>query len=515
MEAPTVLVIGAGIGGITVAAYLAREGFRVTVLEKNKQPGGRCGQFAMDGHRFDTGPTLFLIPELFTQAFTDLDECVEDHLDLKRIDPSYTIHFNDGTTLELTSDMDGMRAQLESIEVGSFDGYLRYLEEGRKHYAISVPGLVKRNFRSAFEFFSLRNLLLFLRLKPLKKHYDNVGTFISDHRLKIALTFQDMYVGLSPYEAPALFSLLQYAETVDGVWLPMGGMYRVTEALEGIAKKWGTQFIYNTPVERINLNGKYASGVTFADGRRMNADVIIANADLPYVYRHLLPDEAAANRIERKEFSCSTLMFHWGVDKQFPQLGTHNLFFGDDSKRSFDQIFDELDLPDSPSFYVHTPVRIDPSFAPDGQDSLTVIVPVGHKDCDESLQDWPGIQERARREILRRLGQIGIHDLEAHIKFEVTVNPCDWQDYLNLAKGATHGLSHKILQMGYLRPHNQHAHYRNLYFVGASTHPGTGLPTVLVSARHVADSIFQDVGFRRTAREKRQEAVMQGEPSLN
>ncbi len=495
VEMASAVVIGAGIGGISAAAQLARCGYQVTVTEKNEQPGGRCGCLLKAGHRFDTGATLFLMPKLYAQAFNDLGERMEDHLDLRRVDPSYLIHFKDGTALSLTSDQNSMQEQLEAIEPGSFDGFLRYLNEGHRHYGLSLTHLVRHNFRSLAEY--LRLLLLF-RLKALIKHYRNIGDYFRDPRLKAAFTFQDMYVGLSPYEAPAVYSLLQYTEFADGVWLPIGGMYRVIEVLTGIAEKWGVQFMYNTPVKRINVDGRKATGVTLADGQQIQADVVVANADLPYVYRHLLPDDGTADRLERKRYGCSALIFYWGVDKQYPQLGPHNLFLAGDYRQSFDPIFKGLTVPEDPNFYVHAPVRVDPSAAPEGRDTLIVAIPVGHIN-DASPKDWNPIQDRIRRVVLQRLGEIGLVDLDEHIKFEAISTPSDWQCRYNLTKGSTHGLSHNLTQMGYLRPRNRHRRFRNLYFVGASTHPGTGLPIVLVSARLAAERILHGASVHRQA----------------
>jgi phytoene desaturase len=433
------------------------------------------------------------MPEIFAQAFADLGERIEDHLNLCRIDPSYHIHFSDGSTVTLTSNLNAMQAQLEAIEPGSFGGYLRYLNEGHLHYDLVLSRIIGRNFRHLLEYFNPQNLMLIFKLKALAKHSANVGNYFSDHRLKTAFTFQDMYMGLSPYEAPATYSLLQYAELAGGVWFPQGGMTRIVEALTAIAEKNGVRFMYNAPVAQINTNGRQATGVILADGRQLEADTVVANADLTYVYRHLLPDEGPAKRLERKKYTCSTVTFCWGVDKPYPQLGSHNLFIASDFRQSLNHIFQDLTLPDEPSFYVHAPTRVDPSLAPKGQDTLTVVVPVGHID-DVAPQDWDTIQKQARQRVLQRLAEIGAGDLAEHIKFEVCFTPRDWQNRYNLTKGASHGLSHTFLQVGYLRPKNRHARYRNLYFVGTSTHPGTGLPSVLISARLTTERILQDAG---------------------
>lgn len=488
----SVLVIGAGLGGIATAAQLAKQGFEVTVLEKCEQAGGRCGRLVIDGHSFDTGSTLFLIPELYTKAFTALGERIEDHLDLRRIDPTYHIHFSDGTTLALTADLNSMQAQLEGIEPGSFAGFLRYLSEGYLHYKLSLPHVVERNFEHWLEYFNLKNLFLFTKLKAHLNHYRYIGRYFKDARLRIAFSFQTMYMGLSPYEAPAIFSLLQYAEFADGVWYPKGGMYSIVRALVAIAESFGVKFLYNAPVEKIDVEDRIATGVTLAGGQKISADLIVANADLPYVYRDLLPDDGTSQRLERLNYGCSALMFYWGVDKQYPQLGPHNLFFVEDFKQGFDPIFQSYTVPEDPNFYIYAPVRMDDSMAPSGHDTLVVGIPAGCID-ESAPQDWDAIRARMRKVVFQRLKTIGIDDLAEHIKFESSATPLDWNQRLNLVKGSTHGLNHNLLQMGYLRPKNRHKRYRNLYFVGASTHPGTGLPTVLVSARLAVERILKNV----------------------
>lgn len=493
MDKPTVLVVGAGIGGIATAARLARCGYHVTVVEKNEVPGGRCGQMIIDGHRFDTGPTLFLMPELYEQTFADLGERMAEHLELKRIDPTYQINFKDGTKLSLTTNLSDMHSQLESIERGSFGAYLRYLEEGYRNYHLSLPDLVGRDFRRPIEFFNLKNLLLVFRIKALVKHYTNMGNYFMDPRLKTAFTFQDMYMGLSPYDAPALYSMMQYTEFAHGIWFPKGGMYHVIEVLCDIAKKWGVHFHYNKPVGAINVDGSKVIGVELVDGERVLSDIVVANADLPYVYNSLLPPDGVTEKLNKMNYGCSAIVFTWGLDKQYPQLDTHNLFLAEDTRQSYDPIFNEFTLPEDPSFYVHAPLRADPSQAPKGHDTLVVAFPVGHIQ-ESAIQDWDDLQKRAREVVMDRLKEIGADDIDDHIKFEVKFMPQDWQSRYNLVKGTTHGLSHKLLQMAYFRPHNKHSSYKNLYFVGASTHPGTGLPTVLVSAKLVSQRIIDEFG---------------------
>ena len=494
----TALIIGAGLGGIATAARLARQGYKVTVLEQNAKPGGRCDQLVRDGHRFDLGPTLFLMPEVFAETYAALGARLDEQLDLRRIDPTYRVRFDDGLTLSLTSDLNSLQSQLEAIEPGAFGGLLRYLDEGRINYHTSLQRFVGRNFYNLVQYFSPTNLPLLFKLKALVKHYNNIGHYFDDPHLKAAFTFQNMYLGLSPYDAPATYSLLQYTELAGGVWFPMGGLYRVVENLAGLAASLGVRFEYNSPVKQIEVDGQRATGVILRDGSRRTADAIVANADLPYVYRQLLPDQAEADRLEKLKYTCSAIMFYWATDRAYPLLDTHNVFLSGDYRSSFDRIFHDHTLPDQPSFYVHAPARVDPVAAPAGQDTLFVLGPVGHVD-DHAAQDWDALTAQARSFVIRRLAELGVTDLEQHLKYEVAYTPREWLNTYNLAKGAAFGLSHNFWQVGYLRPHNRHARYHNLYFVGSSTHPGAGLPMALLSARLTTERILKEIGVTHSA----------------
>ncbi len=494
MKTKTVLVIGAGIGGITAAIHLARQGLHVTILEKNARPGGRCDRISRDGHHFDTGPTLLVMPLLYESEFAALGVCMHDLLELQRVDPTYHLVFDDGSCLSLTSDMKNLEEQLETIEPGGFQGLLHYMDEGCRHYHLGIEKLVQPDFRRASDFFKLDNLPLLYQVKPLVKHYANMSRYFDDPRLKAAFTFQDVYMGLSPFEAPATFSMMSYTELAHGVWYPKGGMYSVVEALVKLAEESGVEFIFNAPVAQIAVQGKRARGV-WVERQLLEADVVLANADLPYVYRELLPSDGQVAKLERKRYSCSVISFFWGLDKPYEMLPPHTLFLADDYRENFDSIIRDLGLPDNPSLYLHAPARLDASMAPQGEDTLIAIVPVGHMSANGE-QDWGAIRDRARGHVLRRLRALGINDLEAHIKFEMNFTPLSWRKRYNLVKGSTHGLCHNLSQLGYLRPDNRHSQYRNLYFTGASTRPGTGLPTAMVSGRQAAQRILDELDAR-------------------
>jgi phytoene desaturase len=489
----SVIIVGAGVGGIAAAGRLAKAGYRVTVLEKTARPGGRASTIEENGYFFDTGPSLFLMPLSYAETYAALGARMEDHLDLARIDPTYRVHFHDGSHIDLTGDLLHMREQLEAFEPGSFDGYMRFVAQGYRHYSISLDRFVGRNFRSWSEFFHPANAPMLFQLHALQRHYAHTSRYLRDPRLRAAFSFQNMYMGLSPYDAPATYTLLQYTELAEGVWYPRAGMYSVVTSLASLAETWGARFRYDSPVNRIDVEGNRAVGVTLEGGEQLKSDLVVANADLPYVYANLLPNDGMGARLANKQYTSSTLMFYWGLKgERSPQLMHHNVFLGEHRYRqSFEDIFYRHSLPEEPSFYIHVPARTVPHFAPSDHDALMVLVPTGHID-EKQTQDWPALQQRARRAVLRRLSSLGLEDLEQRIDYEQTLTPPEYKRTWNLAKGAAFGLSHNVMQVGYLRPHNRHARYGNLYFVGASTHPGTGVPIVLISARLVSERILQE-----------------------
>jgi phytoene desaturase len=486
-----VLIIGAGVGGVYLAARLAKAGFNVNVIEKNDQVGGRCSFLVKDGFSFDTGPTILLMKEVFESAFNDLEEKMEDHLDLIRVEPSHSIFFKDGSKLELTFDQMKLKNQLETFEKKSYDSLKRYLKEGETNYTIGMSQLLDREFNSFSNIINPMNLYYLLKLKALRRHYNYVSKFFKDPRLKQAFTYQDTYLGLNPITAPATFSLLPHLELDKGVWLPKGGMYRIVQSLKEISERFGVTYLLGSPVTRITQDGNQVNGVVLENGQELRGDIIVANADLTYVYNKLLVDKKKASNLNRKKYSCSTLMFYWGLNKKFPELATHNIFMTGDYKLNFHKVMNELTLADDPSFYVHIPSKTDSSRAPENRESCTIVVPVGHLD-EKNPQNWNYLREKARRFVIERLNEICKADIEKNIEFELDFTPENWRDQFNLTKGSALGLGHNLRQMCFLRPKNRHRNYKNLFFVGSSNHPGSGVPTVLLSAKHTYNRILRN-----------------------
>jgi phytoene desaturase len=488
----TAVIAGAGIGGITTALYLSKNGYRVNVYEKNESPGGRCGQITREGFRFDVGATMMLMPEVYREVFQSLDLKLEKELEVTEMDDLYTIRFDDGSKLVFTTDEKRMEEQLEKFEKGSFKKSQEYVAAGYKLYKMGFDKLIGRNFLRMVDFINLRNALLLVKLKTYISHSRYTRRFFKDPRLQMAYTFQNIYVGQSPFNSPALFSMVPAAELTEGSLFPKGGMYSLVERLITVCHDHGVIFHYGKPVEEIIIDGNQARGLRFSDGTTAEADVVIANADLPYVYRNLLPASLKAKRIDKMKFSCSALIFHWALDKVYPQLGHHTIFLSDDFREGLDAIFSRKAIGRDPSFYVHAPVRTDSTAAPVGCDSLSVVVGAGHVDVKNHDQ-WEMLQQNARKAVIDKLEKIGMTDIEKHIRFEIVCTPAAWEKSLNVSRGSVFGsLGHNIFQMGYFRPHNRDSKYRNLYFTGGSTHPGNGIPMVLLSAKLVSERILGD-----------------------
>jgi len=484
------VIIGAGVGGIATAVYLSRNGYSVDLFEKNSSAGGRCGQIIHQGHRFDLGATMMLMPGIYHEIFGELGIRLEAGIDIFPLQNLYTIHFDDGTRIEFTTDRERMKEKLEKIEKGSYERSEKYVTEGYRIFRLGMDKLITRNFYNLFQMVNFRNVGLLIKLKVFISNWNYAKKFFSHQHLMMAYTFQNIYVGQSPFNSPALFAMVPAAELTEGSYFVKGGMYGIISKLKSAAETEGVRFHFNSPVKKIKTENKKADGIVLEDGSFIKADIVVANADLPYVYNQLLPDKRKSRHIERLNYSCSAVCLHWGLDKVYPQLDHHNVFLSDAFKDGLNRIFKDKTMGENPSFYVNSPVRTDPDAAPAGYDTLSFVVGAGHVDRSKK-QDWDAIKKRAHNYIVGRLRKAGLDDIEKHIRFELAYTPENWESACNVSRGSVFGsLSHNILQMGYFRPHNRHDKYHNLYFVGGSTHPGNGIPNILMSAKLVTERII-------------------------
>ncbi len=487
-----VIIVGAGIGGITAGIFLSRKGYNVTIFEKNATPGGRCGNIVRDGHRFDIGATLLMMPGVFEKIYSAFGRSYTEELKLFRMDPVYKVNFNNGEKLYFSSDLAEMQKQFETLEPGSYEKFLKLMYKGYGTYRQSMKQLIDHNYTSIFDPTIIKNVFLLIKSKAFTDHYKLISKYFKNELLRAILSFQNMYLGQDPFKASAIFTLIPSMELSEGVWFPEGGMNGITENLSSIAEENNVKFIFNSPVKRIKVNRSISEGIILEDNSFHRADIIISNADLPYSYNNLLPESGKAKRINKLNYTCSAFVFHWAVDKVYPQLEQHTVFVPEGYKESFHSIFADKTLPEEPVLYIHSPVKSDKSAAPDNQDSISAIVPVGHIDKSNE-QDWAILKSRARKAVFKRLSEEGMNDFEKHIKFEVCYTPQTWKSVFNLSAGATFGsISHNLMQMGYFRPHNRHKIYKNLYFAGGGTHPGNGVPLALMSGKLTSERILNE-----------------------
>jgi phytoene desaturase len=474
------IVVGAGMGGLAIALRLAHKGHKVTVLEKTGEVGGRNRPAKVNGCGFDGGPTLMMMREPFDRLFSDVGERLDEHLQLSLADPSYRVFYSDGTQLEGTPNRERMAALIEA-RFGEADarGYQNMLRDLQAMYEDAIPRFVRKNFYRSWEFFGFAALKSAMRHRMLGNLASGIARYVKHPKLRMLFSFQSMYLGLSPYEAPWVYAVLTYMEYGEGIWYPQGGLVRIGTAIAELAKGRGAEIRLNCPVDRVEGNE-----VVLESGERLTADAVVVNADLPYAERELLKEK----RKPRKS-SCSAYVMYIDYKGSLPKLLHHNVFFGHDFKGNLDQIFTQLQLPEDPAFYVAVSARSDPAKAPAGHENVMVLVPCPNLDRKWTTADAETLKkqvyERLEREVDFRPDQV--------VGFD-SYDPTLYQSELNLDRGAAFGLSHHFSQSALFRPGNRSRVNPNVYFVGASTVPGNGLPMVLISAELVEERLERELG---------------------
>ncbi len=487
-------VVGAGMGGLAAAIRLAATGFEVEVFEKNARVGGRLDRLEAAGFAFDTGPSLLLMTDTYRELFRFAGRDLDDFVRLIPLDSDYRVTFGDGDSLTMRRTLPELIKELERIEPGVTPRFYRFLEDACHKYRLGRSEFVERDFDKAKDFFGLRNLRLLLKTKAVNNYYRQVSKFFRTEKLRQAFSLQTMYLGLSPFEAPAVYSLLPYTELAeDGLWFPEGGMYSLVEAMERLAIELGVRFHTNSPVEKVIVTKGRARGVKVRGGE-IEADAVLANADLPYAYRDLLGGAADADfklrKRENLKYTASAFMLYLGVEGKLDNMLHHNFYLSERYKENFEKIFRERRLPADPSFYAVVASKTEPRLAPEGKDGLFVLVPVPHlgPNVDWS-RDGEAFKEKVYGLLERRCGLD-----RGRVVYEKVRTPVDWRDEYNLEEGAAFGIGHGIFQVGYFRPPMVSKAVDGMYFVGASTRPGTGVPLVTIGARLVADRIAREVG---------------------
>ena len=487
-----IVIIGSGFGGLAAAIRLQAKGMQVTLLEKNARVGGHAYQLVKDGYTFDMGPSIITAPDLIQSVFECAGMRMEDYLDLIKLDPFYRIYFHDGTSLDYTDDSEQMKQQMAQFSTVDAANYDRFMAHTRQLYdAVITDGLGATAF-------DLPTMLSFLpralRLRALMPAYDFVKKYFNDPRHRFTFSFHPLFIGGNPFRAPAVYLMIPYLEKTGGVWFCRGGMYSLVRALEDVFKRLGGIVETDAEVKQIVVENRRAKGV-FVNGQFCEADGVISNADLVHTYGELIKSEHrkkwSDKRLRKTQYSMSAFLLYLGVRKKYPKLKHHTLILSERYKGLVTDIFDNKVLPDDFSMYLHIPSQTDPVMAPKGCESMYVLIPVPNL---ESGINWEKTKAAYTDSVLTFLeNDFGLTDLRHSIEVLETFTPSDFKKQRNNHLGSAWGVEPKLTQTAYFRPHNRSEDIKNLYFVGASTHPGAGVPGVLLTAETTVKLVVKDL----------------------
>ena len=492
-----VVVVGAGLGGLSAAMRLAGAGREVTVIEREDVPGGRAGRVELESgsgtFHIDTGPTVLTMPDLIADAFDSVGEDMDDWLELTPVTPLYRAFYPDGSRLDVHSDVDEMAEEIRTV-IGPEEaaGYRRYVDFVSQLYRYEMTDFIDRNIDSPFDLLT-PNLARLAGIGGFRRLAPKVREFLRDPRTERVFSFQAMYAGLSPYDALAIYAVIAYMDSVAGVYFPKGGMHAVPQAMAAAAEKHGVTFRYGTEVTRVETRGQRAVAVHTADGERIEADVVVLNPDLPVAYRDLLGRSPWG--VRRLDYSPSCFLLLAGSSASYSQIAHHNIHFGKSWKGVFEDLIDRKQLMSDPSLLVTNPSHSDPDLAPPGKNVFYVLFPTPNLDAPI---DWSLTKDRYRDEVIRTLEERGYVGFGDSIEVEDITTPQDWADR-GMERGAPFASAHSFLQTGPFRPGNMWG--QNVVFTGSGTQPGVGVPMVLVSGRLAAERITgPDPTYRSRAR---------------
>ena len=486
-----IIVIGAGFEGLATATSLADKGFEVTILEKNATLGGRARLFEVDGFRFDMGPSWYWMPDVFENYFAKFNKKPSDYYHLIRLDPSYAVIFDSNTKVDIPAGIEKLKALFESIEIGSGARLEAFLHQAAYKYDVGMNKFVWKPSRSLSEFVSLKLLYDLGRMDVLQSFATHIRKFFTDPKLLQLMEFPILFLGATPENTPAMYSLMNYAEIALGTWYPMGGMHEIVKGMVSLAQEKGVNILCNQNVEKIEITGSKAKKV-ITQHTSFEADVVVAGADYHHVDTQLLGEyrNYSDQYWDKRTLAPSSLLYYLGVNKRIPKLLHHNLFFDEDFKQHAHEIYTQPQWPSKPLFYVSAPSKTDPTVAPAGHENLFILIPVAPdlKDDNEATREYYFDL------VMNRLEAYVGEEIRPHIVYKRTFAHSDFRADYNAFKGNAYGLANTLLQTAFLKPKLKNKKVSNLFYTGQLTVPGPGVPPSLISGLVVADEVAKEFG---------------------
>lgn len=483
-----VSIIGAGFSGLSAAGVLAKNGFNVDVYEKNSQPGGRASKLQSDGFTFDMGPTWYWMPDVFERYFALFGKSVDDFYTLKRLDPSYRMFFGKNDFIDVPASLNELYNLFEQIESGSSDKLKKFLSDAEFKYNIGIKEIVYKPGSSIFEYFDFKIIKGISRLDFFQSMTSYVKSKFKDPRIIKILEFPVIFLGATPSETPALYSMMNYADLVLGTWYPVGGMSRVVDAMLELNSSLGVKFHFNSEVNNIEVNNKKVEKI-IVNGSAVKTNILIASGDYHHIEQKLLPEkyrEYSEKYWQSRKLAPSALLFFLGVNKKVKNLLHHNLFFDQDFSKHADEIYKNPQWPTNPAIYVSVSSKTDLSVAPDGFENIIILIPVA-----PGLNDTEEIRERYYDLVMDRLEYITGDSIKAHVIFKRTYAHRDFETDYHAFKGNAYGLANTLLQTAIFKPKMKSKKLSNLFYCGQLTVPGPGVPPSIISGEIAASLVVQ------------------------
>ncbi len=483
-----IVIIGAGLGGLSAAIRLAKSGFDVTVLEKNETVGGKVNFVEAGGYKFDTGASLLTMRHVFEDLFTFAEKRLEDYLDLTSLDPICRYFWTEGTTFDASPDLQKTENEIKKFAPQDVENFRNYLSDSENKYKIAEKTFLARSLNDLPKLLRpkyLKDLLAISSLKTLDAHNKN---YFQSPKLQQLFNRFATYNGSSPYLTPATFALVPFVEFGLGAWYVRGGIYEIPKALEKLARELNVKIRTNCAVEKIVIENKKAVGVRLENGETLSGDFVVANSDAVETYRNLIDESFFNKKLDTREPSCSGFVLLLGTKKKFPSLAHHNIFFSDDYKAEFDELFVDLRPAQNPTIYVCATSKTDETQAPETGENLFVLINAPYT---SDKTDWQIEAKPYRDLIIKKLEKFGLEGLDESIEFEQIITPHDFENRYRTNRGSIYGVSSNGIFSAFLRVPNRARQIKNLYFVGGATHPGGGMPLVLLSGKMASDLILR------------------------